>query len=155
MKTITKNCLNPKCLKSFEASLSEVNRGHGKYCSLACSGSHLGSLRPGPTLYDRSCERCYRSFLSIKSTQRFCSRQCKDLAHRDDCQDARTLAFRNFPHKCNRCSWDKEPAVLETHHKDRNRENNKLENLELLCPTDHCLEHFYAKDGKWTTSNAK
>lgn len=156
MKTITQTCLNPKCQKSFEASAKEVTRGNGKYCCHSCAMIHLGSLRK-PTMYEIECERCCKTFLSRKpikiDVRRYCSRICKDLAHRDDCHHARTIAFRNFPHCCNRCGWDKEPAVLEVHHKDRNRENNNLSNLEILCPTDHCLDHFLAGDGKWKYSN--
>jgi 5-methylcytosine-specific restriction endonuclease McrA len=39
--------------------------------------------------------------------------------------------------------------VLQVHHKDRDRHNNKLENLEMLCPTCHEVEHFTPKDGRW------
>lgn len=153
MKTITQTCLNPKCQKQFEALVKEVERGNGKYCCLPCSHAHNQSHRK-PTLYEIECDHCHKAFESRKQRKakirRYCSRLCKDLAHREDCHHARTLAFRNFPHCCNHCGWDKEPAILEVHHKDRDRENNKLENLELLCPTDHCLDHFLAGDGKWS-----
>ncbi|MBI2551090.1 HNH endonuclease [Candidatus Uhrbacteria bacterium] len=33
------------------------------------------------------------------------------------------------------------------HHKDRNREHNQLENLELICPNCHYEEHFL--EGSW------
>jgi hypothetical protein len=161
MKTITRTCLNPKCKKQFEAELREVHRGNGKYCCLQCCLNHIRPV--GRTLHTLTCSYCFKEFKDDRPLvpglpdivvpdilpRRYCSRQCKDLNHRNDCHDARTLAFRNFPHKCNRCNWDTEPAVLEVHHKDRNRENNELSNLELLCPTDHCLDHFLAKDGKW------
>ena len=31
---------------------------------------------------------------------------------------------------------------LETHHVDRNRSNNSLENLRVLCTSDHALIHY-------------
>jgi 5-methylcytosine-specific restriction endonuclease McrA len=43
--------------------------------------------------------------------------------------------------KCERCGYDKEPQILGVHHKDRNRNNNGLSNLEVLCPMCHSLEH--------------
>jgi hypothetical protein len=158
MKTITRTCLNPKCQKQFEAKPREVNRGGGKYCSISCSTRHTASLRILEMTY-LECAHCHNQFSRQASRHRkapsktglyYCSRKCKDLAHREDCHHARTLAFRNYEHKCNRCGWDKVSAVLEVHHKDRNRKHNELTNLELLCPTDHSLEHFLAQDGKWS-----
>jgi len=56
------------------------------------------------------------------------------------------------PHKCNRCGYNKHPQILNAHHIDHNRENNSLENLELLCPTCHNEHHFLTKSGSWTNS---
>jgi hypothetical protein len=42
---------------------------------------------------------------------------------------------------CERCSYDKY-EILQVHHKDRNRNNNELENLELICPNCHYEDHF-------------
>lgn len=43
--------------------------------------------------------------------------------------------------KCERCDYDKR-EILVVHHKDRNRKNNVLENLELICPNCHGEEHY-------------
>lgn len=46
-------------------------------------------------------------------------------------------------HICERCrksSWLNKQIPLELHHKDGDRYNNELENLELLCPNCHALE---------------
>lgn len=48
---------------------------------------------------------------------------------------------------CERCGYDEVPGVLETHHKDRNRRNNALPNLEVLCPTCHSVDHYRSRDG--------
>jgi len=45
--------------------------------------------------------------------------------------------------KCERCKrekWLGKNIPLELHHKDGNRYNNELENLEILCPNCHALE---------------
>lgn len=45
--------------------------------------------------------------------------------------------------KCERCGlteWLGHPIPLELHHKDGNHYNNKLDNLEILCPNCHSLE---------------
>jgi hypothetical protein len=49
---------------------------------------------------------------------------------------------RNLINQCNRCSYNKEPRILGVHHKDRNRDNNNISNLEVLCPNCHSLEHL-------------
>lgn len=47
--------------------------------------------------------------------------------------------------KCERCGYDLY-EILHVHHIDRNRDNNVLNNLELLCPNCHAKEH-YLKNG--------
>lgn len=49
---------------------------------------------------------------------------------------------RGMLFRCERCGYDKEMRILGVHHKDRNHKNNDLENLEVLCPTCHSLEHL-------------
>jgi len=56
--------------------------------------------------------------------------------------------FTNLPNVCNRCG-DLEKLLV--HHKDENRSNNELDNLEILCKRCH-QEHHSARDisGKYT-----
>jgi predicted nucleic acid-binding Zn ribbon protein len=42
---------------------------------------------------------------------------------------------------CERCGYNKF-EILQVHHKDHNRENNGLDNLELICPNCHYEEHY-------------
>lgn len=42
---------------------------------------------------------------------------------------------------CERCGFDRDKAILGVHHKDRDRHNNELTNLEVLCPNCHSMEH--------------
>lgn len=54
--------------------------------------------------------------------------------------------------KCESCGlthWYGEPILLEIHHKDGDRYNNELENLEVLCPNCHaCTDNFRYKNSK-------
>lgn len=50
------------------------------------------------------------------------------------------------PHQCEKCGlteWLGNPIPLELHHKDGNRDNNVLENYQLLCPNCHALTDSY------------
>ncbi|MBV7339743.1 HNH endonuclease [Chloroflexi bacterium TSY] len=49
-------------------------------------------------------------------------------------------------HQCERCgnsTWLNAPIPLELHHKDGDRTNNLLRNIELLCPNCHALTDNY------------
>lgn len=57
-------------------------------------------------------------------------------------------AFEYYGRKCNRCNSEQNLLV---HHKDENRTNNSIENLEVLCKRCH-QEHHCVRDtfGKYT-----
>lgn len=64
----------------------------------------------------------------------------------------RLLEEAIFPHKCNNCElteWLGNPIPLELEHIDGNSSNNKLENLELLCPNCHSLTDTYRGKNKY------
>ncbi len=42
------------------------------------------------------------------------------------------MGYRQNEHTC----------ILVVHHKDKNRENNTIENLEVLCPNCHAIRHI-------------
>lgn len=50
------------------------------------------------------------------------------------------LRDKEKDHKCEICkltTWRNKPIPLELHHKDGNHNNNKMNNLQLLCPNCH------------------
>lgn len=53
-------------------------------------------------------------------------------------------AFKNKKHECERCS---STTHLLVHHKDHNRGNNELQNLEILCKKCH-QKHHCIRDNK-------
>ncbi len=61
----------------------------------------------------------------------------------------RKLFLLKRGHKCERCGFSSDPAILHIHHKDRNRRNNAESNLEILCPNCHETEHHGTRTGKW------
>jgi phage terminase large subunit GpA-like protein len=86
----------------------------------------------------------------------FCSRKCKDTAqsiehgfaeihpshYKNGENNYRDKALRHYPNECNRCGYKKNVKILQVHHKDENRQNNALENLEVLCPNCHAEIHW-------------
>jgi hypothetical protein len=152
-RTIERNC--EFCQKSFQASVKELNRGNARFCSRTCSSS-----RKHPKSPNVACAWCKKSFYRSqshialpKTGLQFCCRACKDSAQRmdglkelhlphygkGDHANYREFTLKNLPNACNRCGYDKYVVV---HHKDRNRSNNSIENLEVLCPNCHALEHW-------------
>lgn len=158
------------CGSDFRTVKSEIKRGYGRFCSRSCSAKrpNLGARKRVPV----DCAWCQKEFEKIPSSLKnsksglyFCSRKCKDRAqcmeglksihpshYGDIITGYRKLAFRHLPHHCSSCGYDRIPEVLQAHHKDGNRSNNKLENLELLCPTCHLEHHFLTKTGAWASS---
>ena len=167
MSTIKKYCLY--CKKPFNVSIHEVNRGFGKFCSLTCSNTYNTTKRfaminkPNVT-----CAHCGKKFYKAKSRFRlskhkfyFCCRDHKDKAQRiggikaiqpphynNHSVTYRTFAFRNLPIKCCRCGFHEHREFLQVHHKDGNRSNNNLSNLQILCVLCHFLKHIETKIGK-------
>ena len=50
-------------------------------------------------------------------------------------------------YNCGREEWEDEEIPLQLNHKDGEKNNNSLRNLELLCPNCHAMtEHWKVKD---------
>ena len=162
-----RKCKN--CEEEFEARKSEVKRKRGKFCGLSCSAIYGNKHRekPEPNV---TCAYCNNNFYKInsrlnisKSGLHFCSRKCKDTAQRlggiKEIQPShygtgkthyREKVRRELGiNKCSKCGYDEHSEILEVHHKDRNKNNNKLDNLEVLCPNCHMWEHYQNKDGRY------
>jgi 5-methylcytosine-specific restriction endonuclease McrA len=100
----------------------------------------------GKTQYN--CIHCGISFLGAASQNRkFCSRSCINKESKKTFKPSFTtvrkaMISRDLLKECSRCGFDKFPQILGVHHKDRNRNNNDMSNLEVLCPNCHSLEHM-------------
>lgn len=158
------NCLN--CNNECFVEAREINRGNGKYCSRSCSAIHIKSLIPKPDP-NVTCAWCHVNFYKNDSKKKvsrsgihFCCREHKDLAQRlhggikeimpphygtgNYRNHYRELVFTilNKPKICERCNYSSHEAAIIVHHKDRNRENNNISNLEILCCNCHAIEHW-------------
>lgn len=158
MDTELRNC--KYCNGAFQALLKELKRGNAKYCSRVCARKARPKIEHEPNVQCDMCQKwIYKSSYRISQAKTgllFCSRECKDLAQRLDGLEElhlphygtgsgishyRVIAFRVHPKICVRCGWDKHPAGIVVHHIDRNRNNNVIENLEVLCANCHAIEH--------------
>lgn len=129
------------CGKQFEFISSRCNTA--KYCSPECryKAQHI----KGSITY--SCRHCGRQFLGAPSHKRvYCSRACVNKATKENWSPTfatarRQMAKRGLVEKCQRCGFEESPEILGVHHRDRDRRNNAMENLEVLCPNCHSMEH--------------
>ena len=122
----------------------EKNQGRA-FCSQTCYG--LFSRKETP------CVVCKKPILA-GAHKKTCSRACanknrvgiryKQGSPHDKVKDQRALKLRLIQERgkrCERCQYDK-VEILHVHHKNRDRNNNELNNLELICPNCHYEEHY-------------
>lgn len=114
------------------------------FCTQACYGISIRKENP--------CVICGKLILA-GANKKTCSRGCANKHRasikyklgrpRDKVRNQRSLKIRLLDQReksCERCLYNKY-EILVVHHKDRNRNNNELGNLELLCPNCHAEEH--------------
>lgn len=159
-----KICL--QCKEEFQALLKDHKRGRAKFCSRKCSGKYK-TENFIPKEHNVICSWCKKDFYKNDSKKKlsksglfFCSRKCKDTAqglfglkelhlpHYGQNGHAyyRRKAFSVKPKKCERCPYDEHEAAIIVHHKDRNRMNDDISNLEVLCCNCHAIEHWGKPD---------
>lgn len=97
------------------------------------------------------CDYCHKKFNRLKSQLNkdnktgkvFCSKVCSNRYKNertlklDDGAAYRRNAFNTYKHECAICGYNEDERILEVHHLDENRDNNKIENLVILCPNCH------------------
>ena len=130
------------CREDFK--VISCRKDTAKYCSRKC---YYKSLHNRGSVVVR-CACCKKSFRCAPSQHRkFCSKSCvnKTIRTRFNPKSPgcalKAMKSRGLINKCGRCGYDKDVRILGIHHKDRNRRNNHLSNLEVLCPTCHSIEH--------------
>lgn len=127
----------------------ELQRSEGRaFCGLACRG--ISCRKESPCLV---CGKLILAGLNKKTCSRGCANrhragiQYKINRPRDKVVSERALKIRLMKERgevCERCRYDK-LEILQVHHRNRDRNNNDLGNLELICPNCHCEEHYLGK----------
>jgi hypothetical protein len=142
------------CEEKIYRRPAEIRRNNGRvFCSTICYGKSCQKEIP--------CLVCGKPILSGLN-KKTCSRSCankhregikyklnspKDKVKTQGLLKIRLLKIRG--NKCERCGFEKY-EILQIHHKDKNRSNNKLDNLELICPNCHSAEHYLKRS--WVKS---
>ncbi len=140
---------NTKCVvcnKSIYRRPQQIQENKGRvFCGQVCYGTSCRKETP--------CVICGKLILSSLN-KKTCSRACSNTQRagikykinspKDNFKSTCTLKIslqRNRGQNCERCGYGNF-KILQVHHKDRNRNNNTLDNLELICPNCHCEEHY-------------
>lgn len=132
----------PICNNSFE--VIACRKSIAKYCSTTCYNAN----RRNTAKEQRTCKTCGISYPATKgSGKKYCSIKCCNKQKIKDGAPSFAAVRANMKKageiiKCERCGFNDHPHILGIHHKDRDRNNNLRENLEVLCPNCHSLEHL-------------
>jgi predicted nucleic acid-binding Zn ribbon protein len=139
------------CGKQVYRRKIELEKNNGRvFCSSKCYGKACRK--------EIACLICKKPILS-GANKKTCSRTCANkhrigikyklgAPRKDKVKSYRALKLRLAKargQKCERCGYSKYD-ILQIHHKDRDRSNNELDNLELICPNCHYEEHFLNRE---------
>lgn len=156
----TANCL--QCGKEFK------QKYNAKFCSSSCSATYNNQTRkckPYRRVRSIKCLNCGE--VKYTTNRVYCSREClKGVARKSilkgECKNYRLMKkylFETRGENCERCrlgsEWNGEKLTLQLDHIDGNSDNNKLENLRILCPNCHTQTHTYGSKNRSTSSRAK
>ena len=142
-----KNC--KKCGEEFEPQKGLVN-----YCSSICRNSRDWdendkkkksiSAKASEKVEVANKNRPKDFYLKVGETRRLNNKKKILESNYEDLKfnNLRNRIIYEQDSKCNLCElngWLGNPITLELEHKDGNRNNNKRDNLEMLCPNCHSL----------------
>ena len=149
------------CNKDFYSKPFLVRNGGGKYCSLKCKykgtrkGKEVSCHTCGQAVY-KPLGRLKRS----KSKYYFCTKSCQTIWRntefigpkhanwRHGGSAYRSVLDRNKISKsCTLCGSE-DARILAVHHVDRNKLNNRINNLAWLCHNCHHLVHHDSVEGQ-------
>ena len=163
-KSVTRTCNRSGCHNTFKTIPSDPKR----YCSQSCAAIVNNKKKIYPPKEKRFCLNC-NGILVNRYKIKYCSNKCQfeyqyskyiDLWKSGKIDGSIGITVRNFSiqikhylrekfnNKCAKCNWNERNPItgnipLEVEHIDGNSENNREENLTLLCPNCHSLTPFY------------
>jgi len=139
---------NPNLIKLRNARISQKRKGkisplRGKHTGISPANK---GMRSGIFI---KCPECSNKFYKEPSSKRkFCSRKCFisqfskywHKFHPEIKNYSRRVILKKII-KCEKCGFP-DKRILMVHHLDGNKRNNHLDNLKVLCPNCHYLQHL-------------
>ena len=144
------------CGKKFLKKPSQIKISRKNFCSRECQSSNRKS---GEVVLCFLCKKkVYKQLKALKNSEKyFCSKKCSVTWHNREFSAEKHGNWKNgnFAYKrilerskrlvqCLICGM-KNKKILVAHHIDKNRKNNKLNNLTWLCLNCHHLVHNYSE----------
>ncbi len=134
------------CKKVIYKRPSVINANKGRvFCSQFCYSVSCRKEKP--------CVVCGKPILAGLN-KRTCSRSCANINRagikyhlgrpKDKVvyqQGLKTRLIKERGGICEKCGYNK-VEILQVHHKSRDRNDNDLSNLELICPNCHYENHY-------------
>lgn len=157
------------CTVCSQIFLVPKHRYSRKVCSAICSSKiRQKRIIVNCSNCGKEIERVVTKVATVKHGHHFCSRSCKDLSQRLDgnCPDIRPAHYGNGNRKysyrkvglgiAKECGCgESRKYLLTVHHRDGNRQNNDLLNLETVCFNCHAIRHLKKDEsGEWYVSFA-
>jgi len=140
-----RSCLECKC--GFEVNKSNPK----KFCCKSCGVSYNNRKR-------KKFNNCTNCKEQIDGNKKYCNNKCQQEFQRKEIFDKiekgeyttehtkiyKTYLISIHGEKCMECGWKEVNKYsgkipLELHHVDCNPDNNKVDNLQILCPNHHAL----------------
>lgn len=137
------------CTKSIYKRPQQIQQNNGRvFCGQDCYGTSCRKENPCvvcgklilASLHKKSCSRSCAN--TNRAGIRYNGRSPKDKVKSQQALKTRLLKDRGT--NCERCGYGKF-EILQVHHKNKDRNNNDLSNLELICPNCHYEEHLLEK----------
>lgn len=150
------NKICPICKKDFFSYNKGGYRGYTKFCSIKCKNlSQVGVVSP---LKGRKTGETWNRGLTKYDHPSIMEYSKKKLGEKnpmwkggiDGTSYAGRISGKENYRFCPVCGTK---AKLNVHHKNKDRQDNRPENLEVLCPKCHFKEHF--KNFKYERVNLK
>lgn len=129
------------------------------FCSNSCSAKY-NNIRKIKK-YSVSCLNCEKTVINANSETKFCSRKCcgefrtkgifqqiKNGTGSFNSETYKKFMISKYGEKCMLCDWaelntNTNSIPIELHHIDGDSDNNKVNNLQLLCPNCHSLTKYW------------
>tara|TARA_R110002126_G_scaffold1738_3_gene10438 strand:+ start:8026 stop:8499 length:474 start_codon:yes stop_codon:yes gene_type:complete len=123
------------CIKRLRRKAEELNYNF----------DHLNTITY--STIEKECPVCSEAFTTQEGSPKeksTCSHGCSNVFFKKNWSNGSTYrakALRSYGSLCGNCG-ESRLHVLQVHHKDGDRQNNEVDNLEVLCANCHLDTHY-------------